>query len=134
MRVMGTIQQEWQLQRRGSAPSYVLLALSRESTYPLIGEKHQLMLRESTVYGLTHPERLSSLCSWLFCLFLGADTNMRMVRKKVSSKDADPTLSPGWSFFVETTKYKEHLANYQEQKETVSCYLLRLSVTCNQVS
>ena len=48
--------------------------------------------------------------------------------------DLDPTLSPGWSYFVETTKYKEHLANYQEQKETVSCYLLRLSVTCNQVS
>lgn len=134
MRVVGTIQQEWQLQRRGSAPSYVLLALSRESTYPLIGEKHQLMLRESTVYGLTRPERLSSLCSWLFRLFLGADANMRMVRKKVSSEDADPTLSPGWSYFVETTKYKEHLANYQEQKETVSCYLLRLSVTCNQVS
>lgn len=53
---------------------------------------------------------------------------MRMVRKKVSSEDADPTLSPGWSYFVETTKYKEHLANYQEQKETVSNNLLKVSV------
>ena len=78
------------------------------------------MLRESFVCGLTHRERLNVLCSWLFRLFLGADANMRMVRKKVSNEDRDPTLSPGWSYFIETTKYKTHLANYQEQKETVS--------------
>ena len=47
--------------------------------------------------------------------------NMRVVRKKVSSKDANPTFSPGWSYFVENTKYKEHLAQYKDQKETVSC-------------
>ena len=34
------------------------------------------MLHESFVCGLTHHERLNVLCSWLFCLFLGADTNM----------------------------------------------------------
>jgi len=53
---------------------------------------------------------------------------MRMVRKKVSSEDADPTLSPGWAYFVESTKYKQHLANYQEQKETVSHYLFKFFV------
>lgn len=47
---------------------------------------------------------------------------MRMVRKKVSSEDADPMLSLGWAYFVESTKYKQHLAKYQEQKETVSHY------------
>ena len=87
------------------------------------------MLHESFVCGTTLRETLNFLCSWLFCLFLGADTNMQMVRKKVSSEDSDPTLSPGWSYFVETTKYKEHLANYQEQKETVSYYLSKFSVT-----
>lgn len=45
-----------------------------------------------------------------------------MVRKKVSSEDADPMLSPGWAYFVKSTKYKKHLAKYQEQKETVSHY------------
>jgi hypothetical protein len=43
-----------------------------------------------------------------------------MVRKKVSSEAADPTLSPGWSFFGEVTKYYDHLAKYGDQVEVVS--------------
>lgn len=43
-----------------------------------------------------------------------------MIRKKVSSEDADPTLSPGYSYFVEQKKYSEHLAKYGEQKDVVS--------------
>ncbi|KAF7977625.1 hypothetical protein HWV62_3024 [Athelia sp. TMB] len=57
---------------------------------------------------------------YLFALFLGNDANFRMVRKKVSSEAADPTLSEGWSYFCETTKYREHLAKYGDQKEVHS--------------
>lgn len=62
---------------------------------------------------------LMLMCSWLFAFFQGGDANFRMIRLKVSSEMADPTLSPGWSYFVETTKYNEHLAKYGDQKDVV---------------
>jgi hypothetical protein len=37
-----------------------------------------------------------------------------MVHWKVSSENADPTLSPGWAYFCANTKYKG------DQKDTVS--------------
>lgn len=64
---------------------------------------------------------------FLFSLFLGNDANFRMVRKKVSSEAADPTLSKGWSYFCEVTKYREHLATYGDQKEVVSVYIMILA-------
>lgn len=66
---------------------------------------------------------------WLFALFLGIDANFRMVRKKVSSEAADPTLSKGWSYFCEMTDYREHVAKYGNQKEVVilSYYCYHLS-------
>jgi hypothetical protein len=57
---------------------------------------------------------------WLFAQFLGNDANMRMVRKKVSSEAADPSLSLGWASFCEVTKYHAHLAKYGDQPEEVS--------------
>ncbi|KAF7984577.1 hypothetical protein HWV62_13799 [Athelia sp. TMB] len=57
---------------------------------------------------------------FVFELFLAADANFRMVRRKVSSEAANPTLSPGLSYFCEMSKYREHLAKYGDQKETHS--------------
>lgn len=45
-----------------------------------------------------------------------------MVRKKVSSEAADPTFSGGWSYFVEATKYREHIDKQGEQKEVVRTF------------
>jgi hypothetical protein len=42
-----------------------------------------------------------------------------MVRKKVSSEAADPTLSHGWAMFCEVVKYYTHLAKYGDQPEEV---------------
>jgi hypothetical protein len=60
---------------------------------------------------------------WLFGLFRGADANFRMVRKKVSSEEADPTLSPGWSYYCEVKKYNDHLATGVEE-EVVSTFIV----------
>lgn len=68
--------------------------------------------------GGWHSNKLNRF-RWIFELLLGADANMRMVRKKVSSEVADPTLSPGWSYFCEVSKYMGHLETYGDQKETV---------------
>ena len=44
----------------------------------------------------------------------------------MSSEEADPTLSPGWSYYCEVMKYNAHLATGIE-KEVVSpfvfCYV-----------
>ncbi|KAF7975089.1 hypothetical protein HWV62_10489 [Athelia sp. TMB] len=57
---------------------------------------------------------------FLFALFLAEDANFRMVRKKISSEEADPTMSAGLSYFVEITKYRAHLATYGDQQEVHS--------------
>lgn len=62
-----------------------------------------------------------SLHSWLYALFLGIDANFRLKRKKVSSEERDPSLGPGWCFFVEETGYKKHLAEHWDDKQPVCC-------------
>jgi len=43
-----------------------------------------------------------------------------MVRKKVSSEGADPSLSHSWAIFCEVGKYYSHLAKYGDQPEEVN--------------
>jgi hypothetical protein len=64
---------------------------------------------------------------WLFRSFKGADANFRMVRHKVSSEAADPTLSHGLSYFTEVVKYKTHLAKYGDQVDVVSVFLIHIT-------
>jgi len=62
---------------------------------------------------------------WLYSLFLGIDANFKLKRKKVSSEKADPSLSHGWSYFVEETKYKAFLnenGNTPQERSTCSNY------------
>ncbi|KAF9459230.1 hypothetical protein BDZ94DRAFT_1199791, partial [Collybia nuda] len=54
---------------------------------------------------------------WLTALFLGIDANFRMTRKHVSSEEHDPSLGPGWAFFVEETSYKKYLAENWDKKQ-----------------
>lgn len=60
------------------------------------------------------------ICSWLYCLFLAIDANFRMVRSNVSNEEKDPSLSPGWSYFVAETAYKEVLDSYNDHPPQVS--------------
>jgi hypothetical protein len=62
---------------------------------------------------------------WLYSLFLGIDANFKLKRKKVSSENADPSLSRGWSYFVEENQYKAFLnehGNIPQSKSTCSNY------------
>ncbi|KAK7455778.1 hypothetical protein VKT23_010810 [Stygiomarasmius scandens] len=47
---------------------------------------------------------------WIYRLFLAMDANFRLVRLKVSSDDADPGLSHGYQYFVESNNFREHLS------------------------
>ncbi|KAF8170553.1 hypothetical protein BJ912DRAFT_933216 [Pholiota molesta] len=57
---------------------------------------------------------------FLDTLFISIDANFRLKRKNVSSHDSDPGLSKGYSYFVEETRYREHLKNYISEKEPKS--------------
>lgn len=61
--------------------------------------------------------------SFLDTLFVALDANFRLKRKNVSSHESDPGLSQGFSYFVEETRYCEHLKNYISEAELVSCLL-----------
>lgn len=87
------------------------------------------------LYGANYPLKLylNSASSWLYALFLGLDANFRMLRKKVSSEEADPSLSKGWAFFCEITKYSKHLADHANQPAEVSTLhtcLFSITLTC----
>ena len=42
-----------------------------------------------------------------------------MKHKTVSSNKADPGLSKGWSYFIEETEYKVHIARHAGEMEPV---------------
>jgi len=55
------------------------------------------------------PILLRLLQRYLHRLFLAIDANFRLKRKNVSSHEADPGLSNGWSYFVGESDYKDFL-------------------------
>jgi hypothetical protein len=64
--------------------------------------------------------------SWLYGLFLGIDANFRMCRRNKSSEDADPSLSNGWAYFVEQSRFKKVLDEHAGLVQEVSLFFLRL--------
>ncbi|KAG1817378.1 hypothetical protein EV424DRAFT_1472894 [Suillus variegatus] len=63
---------------------------------------------------------------WLYATFVAIDANFRLKRRNMSTNEADPSLSKGWSYFVEEADYKsylaEHLGEAQECKSTCSSH------------
>ncbi|KAG1892934.1 uncharacterized protein F5891DRAFT_986314 [Suillus fuscotomentosus] len=43
---------------------------------------------------------------------MAIDANFRLKRRDISSDEADPSLSKGWSYFVEEEKFKSHLKEH----------------------
>ncbi|KAF9231579.1 hypothetical protein BU15DRAFT_90871 [Melanogaster broomeanus] len=56
---------------------------------------------------------------WLYALFIAIDANFRLKRRLSSKDSVDPSLSRGWSYFVEELSYKlylsEHSNTHQEK-------------------
>ena len=47
------------------------------------------------------------------------DANFRLARQDVSNDSADPGLSRGWAYFVENTKYRQHLKDNDDLPQEV---------------
>ncbi|KAG6912525.1 hypothetical protein DXG01_014015 [Tephrocybe rancida] len=59
--------------------------------------------------------------SWLYQLILSQDANFRLKNRLHSSDDKDPSLGPGFAYFVASNEYLEHLSKYVDQDEISHC-------------
>lgn len=57
-------------------------------------------------------------------LILAMDANFRLSNKLCTREHGDPELSPGWAYFVESAKYKDHIKNYVSEKDVSGCFSL----------
>ncbi|KAG9318347.1 hypothetical protein JVU11DRAFT_435 [Chiua virens] len=62
---------------------------------------------------------------WLYALFVVINANFQLKCKKVSKDSVDPSLSKGWSYFVEEGAYKAYLdkqAHTVQEKSTCASH------------
>ncbi|KAG1897298.1 uncharacterized protein F5891DRAFT_1129937 [Suillus fuscotomentosus] len=62
---------------------------------------------------------------WMYALFVAIDANFRLKQKVVSNNITDPSLSRGWTYFVEEAGYKEFLTekiDIVQEKSTCSSH------------
>ena len=67
--------------------------------------------------GSIHPQTFR----FLYSLFLYMDANFRLQNRMRSSDEKDPALGPGWSYFVNSDRYHEHIQKYISQEEISTC-------------
>ncbi|KAK6985142.1 CxC2 domain-containing protein [Favolaschia claudopus] len=58
---------------------------------------------------------------FLYMLILAVDANFRLRNRIRANEIDDPTLGPGWGYWVEPNSYREHLKNYVHEKEVSTC-------------
>ncbi|EMD39865.1 hypothetical protein CERSUDRAFT_63408 [Gelatoporia subvermispora B] len=54
-------------------------------------------------------------------LFVSKDCNFRLKGRSRKSKITDVTLSPGWSYYIEHSKYMEHISRFMSEDEISTC-------------
>ncbi|KAJ7834738.1 hypothetical protein B0H14DRAFT_2590758 [Mycena olivaceomarginata] len=54
-------------------------------------------------------------------LLLAVDTNFRLKNRMRANEINNPPLGPEWGYWVEPTKYREHLKNYVHEKDVSTC-------------
>ncbi|KAJ6547928.1 hypothetical protein DFH09DRAFT_1087397 [Mycena vulgaris] len=57
---------------------------------------------------------------FLYMLLLAVDTNFRLKNRMRVNEIEDPSLGPGWGYWVEPEKYKTHLKDYVNEKDLIA--------------
>ncbi|KAJ7832602.1 hypothetical protein B0H13DRAFT_1914961 [Mycena leptocephala] len=52
---------------------------------------------------------------------LAVDANFRLKNRKRKNEIDDPSLGPGWGYWVEPQQYRKHLKKYVNEKDTSTC-------------
>jgi hypothetical protein len=82
--------------------------------FPKIGTK--LVKTKSTcAYPIISTCRVQTFCRWLYTCFLAVDANFRLKLKRRGIND--PEIGSGWSYFVESEKYNEHVSQNTVETE-----------------
>ncbi|KAL1689041.1 hypothetical protein GGG16DRAFT_126749 [Schizophyllum commune] len=58
---------------------------------------------------------------YLYVLFIALDACFRLKRRKISSRERDPSLADGGSYMVESAPFEEFIKNADEQTELSTC-------------
>ncbi|KAK7053548.1 CxC2 domain-containing protein [Favolaschia claudopus] len=58
---------------------------------------------------------------FLYMLILAVDANFRLRNRIRANELEDPSLGPGWGYWVEPESYREHLKNYVNETEISTC-------------
>ncbi|KAJ7059326.1 hypothetical protein C8F01DRAFT_1255022 [Mycena amicta] len=58
---------------------------------------------------------------FLYSLMLAIDANFRLKNRIRGNEKHDPSLGPGWGYFVESEAYKDHLRDYVAESDVSSC-------------
>jgi len=58
---------------------------------------------------------------WIYAQFIAVDANFRL--KSKNRKIRDPELGSGWSYFVENSKYTNHVAMNPHERDVYMIYL-----------
>lgn len=79
---------------------------------------------------------LTPCLSFLHSLFIGLDANFRLKRRNISSSAADPSLSKGWSYFVDEDDFKDFLGKFDSLVVQKVCILFSIivSVTLDNIT
>lgn len=93
--------------QKGRLPWTAQHAPTPVETYPLNGNERQINPSESPHHS-HNRSKMKSACRWLHSLFLAVDANFRLKLKNRGIKD--PDIGSGWSYFVESRRYIEHLS------------------------
>ncbi|KAJ6561834.1 hypothetical protein B0H19DRAFT_1209995 [Mycena capillaripes] len=58
---------------------------------------------------------------FLYMLLLAVDANFRLKNRMRTNEIDDPSLGPGWSYWVEPQRYRRHLRKYVGEKDLSTC-------------
>ncbi|KAJ7450436.1 hypothetical protein FB451DRAFT_1566624 [Mycena latifolia] len=58
---------------------------------------------------------------FLYMLLLAVDANFRLKNRMRANEIDDPSLGPGWGYWVEPKKYKRHVKKYVNEKDISTC-------------
>ncbi|KAJ7169399.1 hypothetical protein B0H12DRAFT_1246922 [Mycena haematopus] len=54
---------------------------------------------------------------FLYMLLVAVDANFKLKNRMRGNEHPDPSLGPGWGYFVEPKKYRKHIKNYVPEKD-----------------
>lgn len=111
---------EWMELRRVHAVYFVQHVPILERISRRTGEKHR---KRSSKLIILVVKRLLTCQRWLYTLFLAIDANFRLKRRAVSKDTVDPSLSKGWSYFVEELAYKLYLSEHTNTRQEASVHI-----------